>query len=203
MAYWSGLALGFSLIVAIGAQNAFLLRQGIRNEHIFWVCLLCATSDAVLMGVGVLFFDKINAVLPSIENGLRIAGALYLTYYAFGRFRSALAEASALRSMTGLTSPLARTLLNAAMLTWLNPHVYIDTVVLVGSVASSYDDARWLFASGAITSSFVFFFALGYGAKRLSGILSRPMAWRILDSAIGVLLIVIAWQLIQPLLTGL
>jgi L-lysine exporter family protein LysE/ArgO len=198
--FLSGLGLGFSLIVAIGAQNAFVLRQGLRNEHIFWVCLLCALSDAILMILGVLFFDKIRSILPWVETVLRIAGTIYLLWYALNRFRAAFSETAFLQSSGGETAPLLATLTSSAMLTWLNPHVYIDTVILVGSVASGFGVARWYFASGAISASFLFFFALGYGAKGLSGVLGRPTMWRMIDGAIGVLLFVIAYQLLEPLL---
>ncbi len=198
--FLSGFGLGLSLIVAIGAQNAFVLRQGLKNEHILWVCLVCAVSDAVLMVIGVLFFDQIARLLPWIENGLRVAGALYLAYYSFGRFQAAVKNSSALQMASGQSSSLLRTLVSTALLTWLNPHVYIDTVVLVGSVASGFGDQRWRFAAGAISASFVFFFSLGYGAKRMGGWLARPNAWRVLDGAIGGLLLLIAFQLLQPLL---
>ena len=197
--FLSGLSLGLSLIVAIGAQNAFVLRQGLKNEQVFWVCLICAASDAVLMLFGVLFFDQIAQILPWVENGLRLAGALYLAYYAFGRFQAVFNNASALQMANGASASLGSTLVSTALLTWLNPHVYIDTVVLVGSVASGFGDGRWMFAIGAISGSFLFFFSLGYGAKRMGGWLARPNAWRILDGVIGGLLLLIAVQLLQPL----
>ena len=201
--FLSGLGLGFSLIVAIGAQNAFVLRQGLRNEHVFWVCLVCAVSDAVLMLVGVLFFDQIAGLLPWLDNGLRIAGAIYLAYYALGRFKAAFHNSSALEMASGVSASIGHTLVSVALLTWLNPHVYIDTVMLVGSVASGFGDERWVFAAGAISASFVFFFLLGFGAKRMGGWLNRPHAWRILDATIGALLVLITLQLLHPLLSGL
>ena len=195
--------LGFSLIVAIGAQNAFVLRQGLRNEHVFWVCLVCAVSDAVLMVVGVLFFDQIARLLPWVDNALRIVGAVYLAFYAVGRFKAVYQNSSALEMASGVSVSIRSTLFSVAMLTWLNPHVYIDTVILVGSVASGFGDERWLFVMGAISASFVFFFLLGFGAKRMGGWLGRPHAWQVLDGAIGALLVLIAFQLLHPLLTGL
>ena len=201
--FLSGLSLGLSLIVAIGAQNAFVLRQGLKNEHVFWVCFVCAASDAVLMLFGVLFFDQIARLLPWVDNGLRIAGAVYLAYYAVGRFKAAYQNLSALEMTSGVSVSIRSTLVSVAMLTWLNPHVYIDTVVLVGSVASGFGDERWFFVTGAISASFVFFFLLGFGAKRMGGWLGRPNAWRILDTVISAVLVLIAFQLLQPLLTGL
>ena len=121
--FLSGLSLGLSLIVAIGAQNAFVLRQGLKNEHVFWVCFVCAASDAVLMLFGVLFFDQIARLLPWVDNGLRIAGAVYLAYYAVGRFKAAYQNLSALEMTSGVSVSIRSTLVSVAMLTWLNPHV--------------------------------------------------------------------------------
>jgi len=196
--FFSGLCLGFSLIVTIGAQNTFVLRQGIRNEHIFWVCFLCAVSDALLMIGGVLFCEQVRTAFPWFETALRVTGTLYLFWFAMQRFRASISATSSLKASGGDMASMLSTLASAAMLTWLNPHVYIDTVILVGSIASNFGPERWYFVSGTISASFLFFFALGYGAKALSGSLGLPIIWQVIDGVISVLLLAIAYQLLLP-----
>ncbi|ESQ89243.1 hypothetical protein ABAC460_13175 [Asticcacaulis sp. AC460] len=199
-AYFAGLSLGLSLIVAIGAQNAFVLRQGLRGEHVFAVCLACAVSDAVLIACGVLGFGKLIAIVPWLDPLMRYGGAAFLICYG------ARSLWSAMRSANGLTTDpvaqktgLVKTLLACMAITWLNPHVYLDTVVLLGSVSTQFAAHRTAFAAGAMTGSFLFFFALGFCAGWLRPVFARPSAWRILEAIIGGVMWLIALKLLLNL----
>nr|WP_319250159.1 LysE/ArgO family amino acid transporter [uncultured Celeribacter sp.] len=193
----TGFLSGLSLIVAIGAQNAFVLRLGILRSHVLPVVLLCALSDAVLVTVGVFASAGVSAIVPGVLPMMRWGGAAFLLAYGA---RSALA---AWRGGTHLDAaaqgarPLAATLVTALALTWLNPHVYLDTVVLLGAISAQFPDAQGAFALGAILASFSFFFALGYGARFLAPIFARPLSWRILDVAIALVMWTIAIRLVQ------
>ncbi len=191
----SGFALGFSLILAIGAQNAFVLRQGLRREHVFALCLTCAVSDAILIAAGVAGFGTLAQAAPWFETVMRYGGAVFLTWYALRSFRSAWQGGAALQAKEGERSSLRAALLTVLAFTWLNPHVYLDTVVLIGSISAQYED-QMAFAIGAMISSFVFFFSLGYGARILSPVFARPRAWQGLDVAIGVVMLGIALKLV-------
>lgn len=198
-AYFTGLGLGFSLIVAIGAQNAFVLRQGLRREHVFAICLTCALSDAVLILFGVFGFQMVSERFTWLEPALRYGGAAFLGWYG-GR-----SLWSALRSKTGLTAAdgetaasLGRALALCLALTWLNPHVYLDTVVMMGMLATGFPGAEPRFAAGAISASFLFFFALGHGAGLLRPLFAAPLAWRILEALIAALM----WSIALKLLWG-
>ncbi|MDK3074921.1 LysE/ArgO family amino acid transporter [Sedimentitalea sp. JM2-8] len=190
-----GFFLGLSLILAIGAQNAFVLRQGLRREHVFWVSLTCALSDAVLIGAGVAGFGALAARQPGFELAMRFGGAAFLFGYGLLSFRRAWRGGSALQAAATAGSRLSTALLTVLAFTWLNPHVYLDTVVLIGSVSAQYDD-RLGFALGAMTASFVFFFGLGYGARLLAPLFARPRAWQILDALIGAVMWMIAVKLV-------
>lgn len=194
--YFAGLSMGLSLIVAIGAQNAFVLRQGLRNAHVFWVCLTCALSDLVLILLGVTSFARIAAVLPWISPVMRYAGAGFLAWYGFKSLRAALRSNAALEAAKGAEEGLKKTLLACLAITWLNPHVYLDTVVLLGTISTGFKHAETSFAAGAVTGSFLFFFALGYGATKLQPVFARPSAWRILDCAITLIMWGIAAKLV-------
>jgi L-lysine exporter family protein LysE/ArgO len=191
-AFIPGLLLGLSLIVAIGAQNAFVLRQGVRGEHILAVCLTCAISDAVLILVGVGGFAQASAWVPWLETATRYAGAAFLLAYGLRSFRAAVRSEDALTPAAGVPAGLGATLVTCLALTWLNPHVYLDTVVLVGSVSTQFAADKHAFALGAMMASFLFFFSLGYGARLLRPIFARPGAWRVLDVAIGIVMCTIA-----------
>lgn len=196
--FLTGLATGLSLIVAIGAQNAFVLRQGLRGEHVLAVCLTCALSDAVLIVLGVAFFGQVAALLPWIEPAMRLAGAAFLIWYGARSLRAALRASDALDvSGPAARTGLRRTVLACLALTWLNPHVYLDTVVLLGTISTRFD-APWVFAAGAVFGSVLFFFALGYGAAWLRPIFARPGAWRILEAGIAAVM----WTLAARLLSG-
>ncbi len=195
-AYFTGLAVGFSLIVAIGAQNAFVLRQGLRREHVFPVCLVCALSDAVLICFGVTGFRSLSERFTWLEPVLRYGGAGFLFWYGLISFRSALRASGALTAAEAAAAPLGRTLLLCLALTWLNPHVYLDTVVMMGILSAGFPGRETFFAAGAVSASFTFFFALGYGARVLKPLFASPKAWRVFETAIGLLMWAIAVKLI-------
>ncbi len=192
--YIAGFSLGFSLILAIGAQNAFVLRQGLRHEHVFAVCLTCALSDALLIAAGVAGFGALVTALPWLENAMRFGGAAFLIWYGARALLAAWKGGEVLEAGNGARVSLRSALLTCLALTWLNPHVYLDTVVLLGSVSAQYDD-RPLFALGAANASFVFFFGLGYGARLLRPFFARPASWRILDAVVGLTMWAIAASL--------
>lgn len=192
----AGFALGFSLILAIGAQNAFVLRQGLRRAHVLPVVLVCALSDAVLVTAGVLGFGALARAVPGLEGVMRYGGAAFLIWYGARNFIAAWRGGESLEAGEGAAS-LRRALLTCLALTWLNPHVYLDTVVLLGSVSAQYDD-KLGFAAGAVLASFVFFFGLGYGARGLAPLFRRPVSWRVLDAVVGATM----WAIALRLLTG-
>lgn len=195
--FFAGLSMGLSLIVAIGAQNAFVLRQGLRNEHVFAVSLACALSDAVLITLGVTSFGKVASWLPWLEPGMRYGGAAFLLWYGTRSALSALRSGSALVvAASTVRTDLATTLLACLAITWLNPHVYLDTVVLLGTVSTQFGGAEAWFAGGAIVGSFLFFFALGYGATRLRPLFAKPYAWRGLEAIIALVMWAIALKLL-------
>ena len=190
----AGFFLGFSLILAIGAQNAFVLRQGLRRAHVFAVCLTCALSDAILIVGGVAGFGALAEALPWLEPVMRWGGAAFLTVYGLRSLISAWRGGSALEA-GGEAGSLRAALLTCLALTWLNPHVYLDTVVLLGSVSAQYE-AKMAFGAGAVIASFTFFFSLGYGARVLAPFFARPGAWRVLDAGVGLVMLAIAVKLI-------
>ena len=193
--FLAGFLLGASLIVAIGAQNAFVLRQGLRREHVFWVCLICALSDAVLIAAGVAGFGVLIANLPWLAPVMRFGGAAFLAGYGLRSLWSAWAAQGALNPANDVPKSLSATIITCLAFTWLNPHVYLDTVMLLGSVSTRYA-GRAAFAAGAITSSFLFFFSLGYGARLLRPLFANPKAWRVLDAIIGVTMLALAVKLV-------
>ena len=194
-AFLSGMGTGLSLILAIGAQNAFVLKQGLLRHHVFAVCAFCALSDAILIAAGVAGAGAIAERAPWFLSAMRWGGAAFLIWYGMKSFRAALRGGEGLRPEGVAPPSLAATIGTIAALTWLNPHVYLDTVVLLGSVSSASDD-RLAFAVGAMTGSFLFFFSLGYGARLLAPLFARPLAWRILDAGVGVVMWTIAATLV-------
>jgi L-lysine exporter family protein LysE/ArgO len=195
--FLAGFALSLSLILAIGAQNAFVLRQGLRRQHVLPVVLTCAISDAILITAGVAGFSWIAQTAPWIQPLFRWGGAAFLFVYGALSFRNALRGGEVLEAAGNGEWSLRATVLTALALTWLNPHVYLDTVVLIGSVSTKYPGEHFTFGLGAVLASFVFFFTLGYGARLLAPIFSRPTAWRLLDIAVGTLMWVIAISLVM------
>ena len=194
-AFLPGFGLGLSLILAIGAQNAFVLRQGLRRAHVLPVVLTCALSDAVLIAAGVAGFGTLAEAVPWFEPLMRYGGVAFLVWYGARNVRAAWRGGSALGSDGEGTQSLSAAVLTVLALTWLNPHVYLDTVVLLGSISSQYPD-RGAFGAGAMTASFVFFFSLGYGARGLAPLFSNPGAWRVLDALIALTMWAIAFKLL-------
>ena len=195
MPFFSGLLLGGSLIIAIGAQNAFILRQGLLREHVFVLCLICALSDALLIAAGVLGLGTLVAQSPTLLQIVTIAGAAFLLVYGLLAARRAF-RPLAMTVADRPPMPLGAAVSTVLAFTFLNPHVYLDTVVLIGGLSAAYEDtARFLFASGAMIASFLWFFALGYGARLLVPLFSRPRSWAILDGLIAVVMIALAARL--------
>ena len=193
-ALFSGFGLGLSLILAIGAQNAFVLRAGLLKRYVFIVCLTCSLSDALLIYIGVNGLGRFVQSIPVIIDVMRYGGAIFLVLYG------AKSLYSAWRGGTGLTaagefSTLRAAALTCLALTWLNPHVYLDTVILLGSIAVQSPQPG-VFGIGAILASFVFFFTLGYGAQLLAPFFARPRAWQVLDIGIAAVMFSIAFGLI-------
>ena len=200
---WTVLAQGFSstavLIVAIGAQNAFVLRQGLRREHIMAVVAVCALSDAVLINVGVWGMGTAAATQPALALGARVFGALYLIVYAWRSLQRAWSPQALAVDAAHQRTPLAQVLGTTFALTWLNPHVYLDTVLLLGSMASPFAGMeRAAFAAGASLASAVWFITLGWGARWLAPLFATPQAWRILDAGIALLMLGLAALLLRP-----
>ena len=191
----TGFFTGLGLIIAIGAQNAFVLRQGLRREYVFPIVLFAALSDALLIIVGIAGLGALIQGFPLALEVIRYAGAAYLTWFGISALRRAL-KPSTLEAAADGKGSLGAALLSIAALTYLNPHVYLDTVILLGGVANQFSDDRWVFGLGAATASFVWFFSLGYFAKFLSRFVSSPKFWRVLDSFIAVVMFTIAFILL-------
>ena len=195
-----GFAISLGLIVAIGAQNAFVLRQGLIRSHIFVVCCICAISDATLIAAGVL---GVGAWLAEYEQGafwISMAAIAFLVVYGILRVKSALDPQAMSISESGEDN-LATVVFTTLAFTWLNPHVYLDTLVLLGSASSRYDGPeREFFGIGAALASFIFFFSLGYGARLLSPFMENPKAWRYIDGGIAIVMFTIAFGIALPLL---
>ena len=177
--FLAGFGLGLSLIVAIGAQNAFILRAGLLRQHVFILCSVCALSDALLIAAGVSGLGILVSKAPFFLAFMKYGGAAFLFVYGIrsllnsfrgGRFLSAEGEVGSLREAVII----------CLLLTWLNPHVYLDTVILLGVASTQYSENTY-FAVGAITASFIFFYSLGFGARLLSNFFEHPFSWKILD----------------------
>jgi L-lysine exporter family protein LysE/ArgO len=192
----SGFLLGASLIIAIGAQNAFILRQGLLRSHVFILCLICALSDAVLIAAGVAGLGTIISRSPGLIGVVTLGGAVFLASYAFLAFRRAIdPHAMQAKAENGLT--LKAAVATCLAFTFLNPHVYLDTVVLLGSLSAAYEGiARVVYGAGAAVASFAWFFGLGYGARLLQPVFARPAAWRVLDVIIGIVMSLLALSLL-------
>ncbi|MDA7424714.1 LysE/ArgO family amino acid transporter [Thalassococcus lentus] len=190
----AGFTLGFSLILAIGAQNAFVLRQGLRRSHVLPVVLVCAISDALLIAAGVAGFGALANSVPWLEQAMRLFGAAFLIWYGARTLLSAWRGGQSMQ-LGQEAGSLRGAVLTCLALTWLNPHVYLDTVVLLGSISAQYDN-RLAFALGAMTASFVFFFSLGFGARALAPLFAKPKAWQWLDLLVGLTMWAIALKLL-------
>jgi L-lysine exporter family protein LysE/ArgO len=188
----SPLVVGFlaslTLIVAIGAQNAFVLRQGIRGEHVMAVVAICTVSDIVLIVAGIAGVGALITAHPTALDVVKIGGAVFLIGYGLLAARRAWRPSALTPSEKG-PARMAEVLVTCLALTWLNPHVYLDTVVLLGTLANEHQGQRWLFGIGAVTASAVWFVSLGLGARRLAGVFAAPLTWRILDGLIALTMI--------------
>jgi L-lysine exporter family protein LysE/ArgO len=196
----TGYLTALSLILAIGAQNAFVLRQGLLRAHVFWLCLLFSLSDAVLIAAGVAGFGTLVGMAPWFPTAMALAGAAFLAVYGALRLRAAWRGGDAL-ALGGQSAPLWPTLATGAAFTWLNPHVYLDTLGLIGAVSTQFAprDEKVVFAIAAAAASFTFFFALGYGARLLAPVMTSRRAWQLLDLGIGLVMWVLAATLIRGL----
>jgi len=186
-----GFLTGLSLIIAIGAQNAFVIKQGLLRQHVLLIVLICATSDAVLIFLGT---GGLGALVQSNQELLEIVrwfGVAYLTWFGIKSVRSAFSKQSLSASESPTVSAL-KVATTALALTWLNPHVYLDTVILLGSVANQFEADRWYFAIGASVASVLWFTTIGFGARAASKYMSRPIFWKILDSLIAIVMFSIA-----------
>ncbi|MEQ9695157.1 LysE/ArgO family amino acid transporter [Shimia sp. SDUM112013] len=193
----AGFFLGLSLIMAIGAQNAFVLRQGLRGQYVLPLVLTCAISDALLITAGVMGFGVLVESYPSAVDWARWGGAAFLVFYGAMSFRAAWTGGAALEDTGRGAASLWAALGTCLVLTWANPHVYLDTVVLLGGISSQYMPA-WGFGLGAVLASFTFFFSLGYGARLLRPYFTSPRAWQVLDVVVGLTM----WGIALKLLLG-
>ena len=194
--FLTGLGSAAALIVAIGAQNAFVLRQGLRREHVLAVVAICVASDAVLIAAGVAGIGTLVKAAPLALQIVRWAGFAFLLGYAdFAAIRAV--RPGTLTAATAGGGPLTAAIGTCLAITWLNPHVYLDTILLLGSLSATHGDpGRWVFGAGAATASLLWFGVLGFGARFAAPLFARPMSWRILDAGIAVLMVVLAVLLV-------
>lgn len=198
----SGFALGASLIIAIGAQNAFVLRQGLIRSHVFVLCLICALSDALLITAGVAGLGTLVSRSPALIAVVTLGGAVFLGTYGIMAFRRAVKPAIMVSGVPESMS-LKAAVLTCLAFTFLNPHVYLDTVVLLGSLSAAFEGSeRTAYGAGAALASFVWFFGLGYGARFLAPLFAKPAAWRVLDVLIGLVMTLLALGLVAGFLSG-
>lgn len=186
-----------ALILAIGAQNAFVLKQGLKKQAVFWVCLVCALSDSILITLGILGFGKVIQLYPQMMLWAKYLGAVFLLFYGAQHFYQAYRMQNI---ALGAEAPVARVgqlILMCLALTWLNPHVYLDTVILLGAISTQFAETQLYFALGAISASWLFFFSLGYAARWLSPWFYNAKAWQVLDLIIGCSMWVIALLLLN------
>ena len=195
MTFLSGFSIGLSLILAIGAQNAFVLKQGLLRKHVLIVCLICALSDAILITLGVMGFGEIVLAYPWIELFSKYAGAFFLISYGLISLYSSAKNTHNLLPSKDSKDSISSTVITCLAFTWLNPHVYLDTVIMLGSISTQFSETH-LFGLGAITASFAFFFSLGFGASRLTSYFEKPRTWQILEVCIGAVMIILGINLL-------
>jgi L-lysine exporter family protein LysE/ArgO len=193
-AFLPGFFAGLGLIVAIGAQNAFVIRQGLTRQHVFVVVAICAIADAALIALGIAGLGAIIQGLPWLLEGVRWFGVAYLTWFGIKSIRSAFKNDVMVISGAQTTS-LKKVVAAVLGFTLLNPHVYLDTVILLGSISNQFAEDRWVFGLGAMTASIVWFSSIGFGARAASRFMSKPIFWRVLDSLIAVVMFSIAFYL--------
>lgn len=193
-AYWSGLAAGFSLIMAIGAQNAFVIRQALTRQYVFLIVVFAVLADALLIAAGTAGLGALIQAAPVALEFIRWFGVAYLLWFAFNSIRNAF-KGETLQASGETQKSAKKVLLTMAGLTFLNPHVYLDTVIFLGAIGNQFSANKWTFAFGAMTGSLIWFFSIGYGAKALSRYMSKQIFWKVLDLIIAVVMIVIAAML--------
>ena len=186
-----GFLTGLSLIVAIGAQNAFVLRQGLLRKHVLVIVLICAISDATLIILGVLGLGALISALPWLLEVIRWVGVAFLVWYGSTSLKRFMKNES-LKAAEAGSGNLKQTVLTTLALTFLNPHVYLDTVIFIGGIANQFGDQKWMFVVGAVTASFIWFFSLGFGASKASVVMSKPAFWKILDVFIAAVMFSLA-----------
>ena len=194
--FFAGFFLSLSLILAIGSQNAFVLKQRIKKQHVLLICTICGISDAILISLGIAGFGAIVNEYPSIEIYARYGGALFLLVYSVLSFKSAFSQSHILKPEAGVDNSILKTVAICLTFTWLNPHVYLDTMVLLGSISTQYEGKQIEFGVGAVLGSFTFFFSLGYGARLLAPVFQKPKAWQILEFIVGLTMLIIALTLV-------
>ncbi|OTG95036.1 LysE/ArgO family amino acid transporter [Acinetobacter sp. ANC 3832] len=194
--YLQGFGIGLGLILAIGAQNAFVLKQGLKKQHVFWLCLVCALSDSMLILFGVLGFSKLILLYPNLVVIAKYLGALFLLFYGAQHFYQAFKVQQCLQLSENQETKLLPMIMICLALTWLNPHVYLDTVVLIGTVSTQFPTTQIYFALGAMTASWIFFYSLGYGARLLLPLFQQTRSWQILDFLIACMMWGIAISLL-------
>ena len=199
LAFVSGFLISISLILALGPQNVFVLRQGLLRSHVFAACLICSISDALLIAAGVLGVGLFISEIEELAIWMSVGAALFLIFYGCLRIKSAL-DPKGMEVSEGESQDLWPTILAGLAFTYLNPHVYVDTLLLIGGASSSYVGDEMMFGIGAATASFVFFFSLGYGAQRLSPILNNPESWKIIDLFVAGVMFTVAGILMFPYL---
>ena len=196
--YLKGFIITFSLIVAIGAQNAYILKLGLLKQYVGLAVTLCIIFDTLLISAGVLglgFFVKGNQFLI---NSIAIIGIIFLTVYAFLSFKSAFKNESIKIDDKIKTNPLGKVITMLLVFTFLNPHTYLDTVLLIGGIGANLsDDLKLYFLLGAVTGSSLWFISLGYGARLLIPLFKKPITWKVLDISIGIIMLIIAYSLID------
>ena len=195
--YLQGFAIGLSLIVAIGAQNAFVLKQGLKKQAVFWVCFVCALSDSILVVLGITGFATVIQLYPELVGFAKWAGAVFLLWYGLQHAIQAFKSNQSLHAGSQNEIKLSKIIIVCLALTWLNPHVYLDTVVLIGSISTQFEQTKLYFALGVITASWFFFFSLGYGARVLIPVFANPQAWKVLDVVIALIMWSIAISLMM------
>jgi L-lysine exporter family protein LysE/ArgO len=187
--FMAGFLSGAALIIAIGAQNSFVLRQGIRREHVLPIVLVCSSADVLLIAAGITGLGALIQAVPLLLDATRYGGSAFLIAYGLLAARRAL-QPQQLTVDSSVGTSLGAAMVTCLAFTFLNPHVYLDTVILLGSLANQCGEhGRWVFGAGAATASFVWFFALGYGARLLGPLFRKPSAWRVLDSLIAVIML--------------
>ena len=194
IAFSSGILSGLALIIAIGAQNTFVIRQGLQRQHVLTVVLFCAISDALLIAAGTAGLGKVIESAPEVLEIVRWFGVTYLIFFGLKSLRSAFRHKTLTLEQGNLVSR-KRTILTVLGLTFLNPHVYLDTVIFLGSIANQFPADKWFFSAGAMTASFLWFFFIGFGSKMAARFMVKVIFWKVLDLAVAIIMFTLATYL--------